>query len=57
MKKLPSQYVRIQKRFKKFTDAVENLGKAAKAAGPLDEKTSHLIRLAAAAAIGRAGSI
>lgn len=57
MAKLPSQYVRIQKRFKKFTDAVENLGKAAKAAGPLDEKTSHLIRLAAAAAIGSEGAL
>jgi len=57
MAKLPSQYVRIQKRFKKFTDAVENLGKAAKAAGPLDEKTSHLVRLAAAAAIGSEGAL
>ena len=57
MAKLPGQYVRIQKRFKKFTDAVENLGKAAKAAGPLDEKTSHLIRLAAAAAIGSEGAL
>ena len=57
MAKLPGQYVRIQKRFKKFTDAVENLGKAAKAAGPLDEKTSHLVRLAAAAAIGSEGAL
>ncbi len=57
MAKLPSQYVRIQKRFKKFTGAVENLGKAAKAAGPLDEKTSHLVRLAAAAAIGSEGAL
>jgi AhpD family alkylhydroperoxidase len=57
MAKLPSQYVRIQKRFKKFMNAVENLGKAAKDAGPLDEKTSHLIRLAAAAAIGSEGAL
>ena len=57
MAKLPSQYVRIQKRFKKFMAAVENLGKAAKDAGPLDEKTSHLIRLAAAAAIGSEGAL
>ena len=57
MAKLPSQYVRIQKRFKKFIDAVENLGKAAKDAGPLDEKTSHLVRLAAAAAIGSEGAL
>jgi AhpD family alkylhydroperoxidase len=57
MAKLPSQYVRIQKRFKKFMGAVENLGKAAKEAGPLDEKTSHLIRIAAAAAIGSEGAL
>lgn len=57
MAKLPGQYVQIQKRFKKFTDAVENLGKAAKASGPLDEKTSHLVRLAAAAAIGSEGAL
>jgi AhpD family alkylhydroperoxidase len=57
MAKLPSQYVRIQKRFKKFMGAVENLGKAAKDAGPLDEKTSHLIRIAAAAAIGSEGAL
>ena len=57
MAKLPSQYVRIQNRFKKFMGAVENLGKAAKDAGPLDEKTSHLIRIAAAAAIGSEGAL
>jgi alkylhydroperoxidase/carboxymuconolactone decarboxylase family protein YurZ len=57
MAKLPSQYVRIQKRFKKFMNAVENLGKAAKDAGPLDDKTSHLVRLAAAAAIGSEGAL
>lgn len=57
MAKLPGQYVRIQKKFKKITDAVENLGKAAKAAGPLDEKTSQLVRLAAAASIGSEGAL
>jgi len=57
MAKLPGQYVRLQKRFKKFLDAVENLGKAAKDAGPLDDKTSHLVRLAAAAAIGSEGAL
>ena len=57
MAKLPGQYQKLQKRFRKFTDAVENLGKAAKDAGPLDEKTSHLVRLAAAAAIGSEGAL
>ena len=49
MSNLPAQYVRISKRFKKYTKAVENLGKAAKDAGPIEEKTSHLIQMAAAA--------
>jgi len=57
MSKLPNQYQRMQKRFKKFTDAVEDLGKTAKDAGPLDEKTSHLVRLAASAAIGSEGAL
>jgi len=56
MPKLPSQYLNIQKRFKGFMKAVEDLGKATKAAGPLNEKTSRLIQLAAAAAIHSEGS-
>ena len=42
---LPEQYRSIRKRFKKYFTAVDNLGKAAKAAGPLDDKTAHLIQL------------
>ncbi len=37
--------------------AVENLGKASKAAGPLDEKTCCLIQLAGAAANFSEGSV
>jgi 4-carboxymuconolactone decarboxylase len=54
---LPEQYKSIRKRFKAFFTASSNLGKAAKAAGPIDEKTSHLIQLAAAAAIRSEGSV
>jgi alkylhydroperoxidase/carboxymuconolactone decarboxylase family protein YurZ len=54
---LPDQYNSIKKRFKSFFKASENLGKAAKASGPIDDKTSHLIRLAAAAAIRSEGSV
>ncbi len=54
---LPNQYTSIKKRFKGFFNASANLGKAAKAAGPIDEKTSHLIQLAAAAAIRSEGSV
>jgi len=57
MDKLPQQYQSIRKRFKKYFTAVDNLGKAAKAAGPLDDKTAHLIQLSAAAAIRSEGSV
>jgi len=57
MPKLPNQYTGIQKRYKNFMKAVENLGKSAKAAGPLNKKTSELVQLAAAAAIHSEGSV
>ena len=57
MPKLPPQYTSIQKRYKGFMKAVENLGKATKAAGPLSEKTARLIQLAAAAAVRSEGSV
>ena len=57
MAKLPSQYASIEKKFKGYTGALENLGKAAKAAGPLNDKTSQLIQLAAAAAIRSEGAV
>jgi 4-carboxymuconolactone decarboxylase len=54
---LPGHYVEMRKRFKGFMRAVDNLGKAASASGPLDEKTSHLIQIAAAAAVRSEGSV
>ncbi|OGW19823.1 MAG: alkylhydroperoxidase [Nitrospirae bacterium GWA2_46_11] len=57
MAKLPEQYLSIKKRFKKYFTAVDNLGKAAKAAGPLNTKTAHLIQLAAAAAVKSEGAV
>lgn len=57
MAKLPEQYISIRKRFKKYFTAVDNLGKAAKASGPIDKKTAHLIQLGAAAAIRSEGSV
>jgi 4-carboxymuconolactone decarboxylase len=57
MPKLPSQYMGIQKKYKDVIKAVENLGKAAKAAGPLNEKTARLIQLAAAASVRSEGSV
>ena len=57
MAKLPNQFMSIRKRFAKYFKAVENVGKEAKAAGPLNAKTAHLIQLAAAAAIRSEGSV
>ncbi|MGW8368153.1 MAG: carboxymuconolactone decarboxylase family protein [Gammaproteobacteria bacterium] len=57
MKKLPPQYISIRERFGHFFEAVDNLGKVARESGPIDEKTSHLIQLAAAAAIRAEGSV
>jgi 4-carboxymuconolactone decarboxylase len=57
MKKLPDQYMGIRKRFKKYFNALNNLGSAARESGPLDEKTSQLIQLAAAATIRSEGSV
>lgn len=57
MPELPGQYLSIKKRFMKFYKAVDNLGKAARNAGPVDEKTSQLIQLAAAASIRSEGSV
>jgi alkylhydroperoxidase/carboxymuconolactone decarboxylase family protein YurZ len=54
---LPEQYKSIRKRFKGFHTALNNLGKAARKAGPISEKNGHLIQLAAAAAIKSEGSV
>jgi len=57
MSKLPKQYLSIKTRFKGYFKAVDNLGKALRSAGPINKKTSHLIQLAAAAAIKSEGSV
>jgi 4-carboxymuconolactone decarboxylase len=55
--KLPKHYLTIRKKFEKFLGAVEDLGKVARKEGPIDEKTAHLIQLAAAAAIRSEGAV
>ncbi len=57
MPKLPNQYLGIGKRFKPYFTALNRLGEAARKAGPLDEKTSHLVQLAAAASIRSEGAV
>lgn len=56
-KKLPKMYKGIKSRYKELGAAVENLGKTVRSMGPVDEKTSHLIQLAAAAAIRSEGAV
>jgi len=56
-KSKPSFYKKIRKQFPDVISAVENLGTTIRTAGPLDEKTSQLIQLAAAAAGQSEGSV
>ncbi len=56
-RKIPQNYLKLKKRERAFVAAVEALGQAAKQAGPLDEKTAHLVQLAAAAGIRSEGSV
>jgi 4-carboxymuconolactone decarboxylase len=53
----PPWYTFLKKNHGNFIDAVEKLGETLRREGPLDEKTSHLIQLAAAAAIRSQGSV
>jgi 4-carboxymuconolactone decarboxylase len=54
---LPKHYETLIKRFNKLTVAVDNVREAASMSGPLDEKTSHLIQIAAAAATKSEGAV
>lgn len=55
--KFPRWYSAIKKKHGKFIESLEQLGEAVRREGPLDEKTSQLIQLAAAAAIRSEGSV
>lgn len=56
-KKLPAHFTSVRDRFPKVIEALEELGKAAREQGPLDDKTGHLVQLAAAAAIQSEGAV
>ena len=47
----PGWYTFIREKHGKFMQALENLGETVRQEGPLDDKTSHLVQLAAAAAM------
>ncbi len=48
MSEMPKFYRKLQKDYGEVMAAVDQLGKAVQNAGPLDEKTTQLIKLAAA---------
>jgi 4-carboxymuconolactone decarboxylase len=54
---VPKFLAQLQKQHRKFFAAVEGLGKAVRKEGPIDEKTAHLIQLAAAATLRSEGAV
>ncbi len=53
----PKNHQAIIKQYPHFMAAVDALGQAAAAAGPLPEKTRHLVQIGAAAAIRSEGAV
>ncbi len=53
----PEWYAKVREQHRDYFAALENLGETIRKQGPLDEKTSQLIQLAAAAAIRSEGSV
>jgi 4-carboxymuconolactone decarboxylase len=53
----PAEYWQLKQRYPGYFDAVEALGAAARQAGPLDEKTTQLVQLGAAAAVRSEGAV
>ncbi|NLY41791.1 MAG: carboxymuconolactone decarboxylase family protein [Desulfovibrionales bacterium] len=53
----PKHYQKLQSSHPELIAAAEALGKAAKEAGPLDEKTIQLIQLAASVALRSEGAV
>lgn len=56
-RKPPTTYRNLKKRYSELLGALETLGEKARTSGPLDRKTSHLVQLAAAAAIRSEGAV
>ncbi len=57
MAEYPKWYSQTKQNYQEYTQALEKLGETIRKQGPLDEKTSHLIQFAAAAAIRSQGSV
>jgi 4-carboxymuconolactone decarboxylase len=56
-KKRPRWYTALEQKHEEFLNAVQALGKVVRREGPLDEKTAHLVQLAAAAACRSEGAV
>ena len=56
-KRTPKNYQSIARKNPRLMAALDALGKAAANAGPLSEKTRHLVQLGAAAAIRSVGAV
>ena len=57
MTKYSANYSWLVSKFDKVLQSHQELGKAVREAGPIDEKTGHLIQLAAAAAVRSEGGV
>ena len=57
MTKFSANYSWLVSKFDKVLQSHQELGKAVREAGPIDEKTAHLIQLAAAAAVRSEGGV
>jgi AhpD family alkylhydroperoxidase len=55
--RFPKNYLLLQQEHSAFIAAVERLGAVLREQGPIDDKTAHLIQLAAAVAIHSEGSV
>lgn len=53
----PGWYLNLKQRFPQYMGAVEQMGEAVRAAGPLDERQAQLIQLAAAATLRSQGAV
>ena len=54
---VPDHFRSLKERFPAVMSASEDLGRTARAAGPIDENTVHLIQMAAGAAIRSHGAV
>ncbi len=56
-KSIPEWYLSLKEKHESYISALDELGRVIRQEGPLDEKTTHLIQLAAATAIRSEGAV